>query len=74
MFCAPVHMDGALVLEVLDTEWCADSLPLDDVEVPASAVAPLDDDDVAGTPAPETDASAPDNRWTDLALDSFSAE
>jgi hypothetical protein len=71
-FSAPVHMDGALVIEIIDNDWAADTLPTDDVEVPASAVAPLDDDDLAGAPPPD-DTSAPENRWADLALENFSA-
>jgi Apc13p protein len=69
-FCAPVHLDGALVIEIIDNEWATDTLPMDDIEVPASAIAPLDDDDIIGAP-PVDDASAPENRWTDLGLDAF---
>lgn len=69
-FSAPVHMDGALIIDIIDNEWATDTLPMDDIEVPASAVAPLDDDDIAGAPLLD-DESAPENRWTDLGLDSF---
>lgn len=67
-FSAPVHMDGALILDVIDNAWASDTLPVDDIEVPASAMAPLDDDDFA---PPSDDAAAVENKWTDLALDSI---
>lgn len=71
-FSAPVHMDGALLIEIIDSDWAADVLPMDDVEVPASAVAPLDDDDIVGAPLVD-DESAPENMWTDLGLDALAA-
>jgi hypothetical protein len=66
-FSAPVHVDGALVVDLIDAAWAADKLPIDDVQVPASALASLDDDDLPIV----ADNTAPDSKWTDLALDSF---
>lgn len=68
VFSAPVHMDGALMIEVIDSDWAADVLPMDDIEVPASAAAPLDEDDIVGAPLVD-DESSPENMWTDLGLD-----
>lgn len=70
-FSAPVHVDGALVVEVIDNAWASDSLPVDDIEVPAAAVTPLDDDDFA---PPFEEVTAHDQKWTDLALDLLTAD
>ncbi len=70
-FSAPVNVDGALVLEVIDDEWISDTLPVDDVEVPAAAAGPLDDDD-GGSPSGD-DVSGLETKWTDLALETFSS-
>jgi chaperone required for assembly of F1-ATPase len=68
-FSAPVHVDGSLVVDLIDDEWAADTLPIDDVQVPAAALAPFDEDELA----PLTESSARDSKWADLALHSFSS-
>lgn len=76
-FSAPVHIDAALLLEVIDDEWAADVLPLEDIDVPLGAAAPADDDDIDGVAPPtagDADAADAEDRWTDLALDSFGVE
>lgn len=59
-FTAPVHFDAYEALHVMDDEWLAEDLPVEDIEVPADAVANNDDDD---TVAPDEDNEA--DKWTD---------
>lgn len=59
---APVHYDAFDAIHVIDDEWLAAVLPVEDVEVPADAVAPNDDDD--GVPQDEDNEA---DKWTDTA-------
>lgn len=67
-FSVPVHMDGYLLVDIIDNAWAADVLPLDDIEVPVSAMTVLDDDDMTI----QADEAALETKWTDLALHTLS--
>jgi len=45
---APVHYDALVVLELMDVDWLSMKLPIEDVDVPITALGPVDDDDGTG--------------------------
>ena len=65
-FSAPVHQDPLLVVELIDETWASETLPAEDIELPQSAVAHVEDDDTAV--ANDTDE---DDKWTDNGLEDF---
>lgn len=65
-FSAPIHQDPLLVADILDEAWASETLPVEDIEVPQSAIGNVEDDDAAATNEEEDD-----NKWMYLALDEF---
>lgn len=63
-FSAPVHQDAHLLIDIVDESWAAETMPVEDVEVPPTAMTNMDDDDPTA-PQEEED----DNKWNDLALE-----
>lgn len=68
VYSAPVHQDPLLAIDVIDEAWAQETLPVEDVEVPAAALVNIDEDD-PNVPHEEDD----DNKWNDLALDELSS-
>lgn len=66
VYSAPVHIDAAVLIHVVDDAWATETLPVEDVEVPPSAVANVDDDD--GVAQEEEDV----NKWNELQLPTIS--
>lgn len=66
-FSAPVHQDAHLLIDIVDEAWAADTLPVEDIEVPPTAITNIDEDDPT---AHQEDGD--ENKWTDLALDELS--
>lgn len=64
MYSAPVHVDAALLMDTIDANWASETLPVEDIEVPADAMPHLDEDDAA-----DTQEADQDEKWNDLGLD-----
>lgn len=56
------------MIDVVDEAWAAETMPVEDVEVPPTAMANIDEDDP--TVQHEDDD---DNKWNDLALDELNS-
>lgn len=67
-FSAPIHQDPHVLIDVVDEAWAAETLPVEDVDVPPTAITNIDEDDPTAHQEEEED-----NKWTDLALDELSS-
>lgn len=65
VYCAPIHFDGGILLDVIDAAFAPTALPPEDILVPPTVHFPSMDDDADGSPTPSEDG----NLWTDAALD-----
>lgn len=64
VFSMPIHQDPHVTILIVDETWAAETLPVDDINVPANAIANVDDDDPS---AQNEDGN--ENKWNDLGLD-----
>lgn len=66
-FSAPVHQDALLIMNIVDEVWAAETLPIEDITVPASDMNNVEEDDT-GIAQEDDDV----NKWNDFALEQFS--
>lgn len=64
VFSMPIHQDPHVALGIVDEAWAAETLPVDDINIPANAVANVEDDD----PSAQND-DEDENKWNDLGLE-----
>lgn len=64
MFSMPIHQDPHTILSIVDEVWAAETLPIEDIIVPANAVTNVDDDDPSSPNEYEDE-----NKWNDLGLE-----
>ncbi|KAJ8908294.1 hypothetical protein NDN08_008385 [Rhodosorus marinus] len=62
-FSAPLRFDGRLLLDVVDSEWAKEKLPVEDIQPAETAAAVLCEDDHDAV-----DEKQEQRKWTDLVL------
>lgn len=67
-YSAPIHQDPLLLIHIVDESWAAETLPMEDINVPPSALTGVDDQDLAAA----GDQDEEEHKWNDLGLDDFS--
>lgn len=67
VFSAPVHQDPQLIIDIVDEVWAAETLPIEDIEVPANSMAGVDDDDPTAANEQEEE-----DKWNDFGVDELS--
>lgn len=64
VFSAPVHQDPLLMIEIIDKQWAAETLPVEDIVVAPAEMTNLEEDE---PPVPPEEDEA--DKWNDLSLD-----